>query len=148
MMRSRRSVLTLDLRDAPELVAAYRQHHAAVWPEVLRSLRRVGVREMEIFALGRRLVMLLETAPGFDAERDFARHVASHPRCAEWEELMKAFQQPPPGAPAGRLWTEMERIFSLRSLLGGPARRARRSRAGAPGRGESRAALGGRRPRG
>ena len=148
MIRSRRSVLTLDLKDDPELVAAYRRHHAAVWPEVLRSLRRVGVREMEIFALGRRLVMLLTTAPGFDAERDFARHVASHPRCAEWEKVMEAFQQPPPGAPAGRLWTEMEPIFGLRSQLGGLARRARRPGREKPGRRPSREARGRGRPRG
>jgi L-rhamnose mutarotase len=110
------TILTLDLKDA-RAARAYRRHHAAVWPEVLRSLRRVGVREMEIFALGRRLVMVLETRPGFDPARDFARHRASHPRCAEWEDLMKAYQQPPPGAPRGTLWTPMENVFSLRAQL-------------------------------
>jgi L-rhamnose mutarotase len=110
-------VLTLDLKDDPAAVRAYRKHHAAVWPEVLKSLRKVGVRRMEIYALGRRLVMLMETKPGFDAARDFKRHVTSHPRCAEWEELMKTFQQPPPGAPRGRLWTPMEPIFSLQRQL-------------------------------
>jgi L-rhamnose mutarotase len=110
------SILTLDLKDA-RAARAYRKHHAAVWPEVLRSLRKVGVKEMEIFALGRRLVMVMETRPGFDAQRDFARHRASDPRCAEWEELMKGYQQAPPGAPRGALWTPMENIFSLRGQL-------------------------------
>jgi L-rhamnose mutarotase len=110
-------VLTLDLKDDPQAVAAYRRHHAAVWPEVLKSLRKVGVRSMDIYALGRRLVMLMDTRPGFSAKRDFKRHVASHPRCAEWEALMSTFQQPPPGAPRGRLWTEMEEVFSLRRQL-------------------------------
>ena len=116
-------VLTLDLKDDPRAVAAYRKRHAAVWPEVLKSLRKVGVRKMEIYALGRRLVMLMDTRPGFVAARDFKRHVASDPRCAEWEELMKTFQQPPPGAPRGRLWTEMEQVFSLKRQL---RRRAKR----------------------
>jgi len=111
------TVLTLDLRNDPAAIEAYRRHHAAVWPEVLKSLRKIGVRSMDIYALGRRLVMLLETKPGFDAERDFARHNASHPRCAEWERLMKTFQEPPPGAPPGRLWTPMQEIFSLRRQL-------------------------------
>jgi L-rhamnose mutarotase len=110
------SILTLDLKDA-RAVRAYRKHHAAVWPEVLRSLRQVGVKDMEIFALGRRLVMVLETREGFDPARDFARHRASDPRCAEWEDLMKAYQQPPPGAPPRTLWAPMERIFSLRDQL-------------------------------
>lgn len=121
----RRTVLTLDLKDDPAAIA-YRRHHAAVWPEVLRSLRSVGVRDMQIYALGRRLCMVLETEPGFVAERDFARHNASHPRCAEWEALMKTFQQPPRGAPPGRLWTPMEPIFNLRKQLRKPARRKTR----------------------
>jgi L-rhamnose mutarotase len=124
------TLLTLDLKGR-RAVGPYRRHHAAAWPEVLRSLRNVGVKEMEIFALGRRLVMVLETRRGFDAKRDFARHRASHPRCAEWEDLMKGYQQAPPGAPRGALWTPMERVFSLSrqlAALDGPRRAARRPR--------------------
>jgi L-rhamnose mutarotase len=122
------SLLTLDLKSRRG-AAAYRKHHAAVWPEVLRSLRRVGVKEMEIFALGRRLVMVLETRRGFDPARDFARHRASHPRCAEWEDLMKGYQRSPPDAPRGALWTPMERVFSLSrqlAALDAPRRKSRR----------------------
>jgi L-rhamnose mutarotase len=110
---ARRFVLTLDLKDDPQVVRAYRRHHRAAWPEVLRSLRRVGVRELDIYALGRRLVMILVTRDGFDLKKDFARHAASDPRCAEWEALMKGFQQPPPGARRGELWARMEPIFRL-----------------------------------
>ena len=104
-------VLTLDLKRSPRAIAAYERHHRAVWPEVLRSLGRVGVKRMDIFRLGRRLVMVLGTADGFDLKRSFARHVAADPRCREWEELMKAFQSPPPGAPKGQLWTPMKPVF-------------------------------------
>ena len=37
------------------VVAEYKAHHRRVWPEVRRSLRRVGVKAMDIYALGRRL---------------------------------------------------------------------------------------------
>jgi len=106
-------VLTLDLREGPGVVEAYRAHHDAIWPEVERSLRAIGIRVLEIYALERRLVMVLETDEGFDMAARFARHVASDPRCAEWEELMKTFQQAPPGAPPGVLWTPMERVYRL-----------------------------------
>ena len=109
----KRFVLTLDLQDDPAKVEAYRAHHRAVWPEVTDSLRAVGVRAMDIFALGRRLVMVMDTDDGFDLEAGFARHAASHPRCAEWEALMKTFQEPPPGAKPGETWALMERIFEL-----------------------------------
>jgi len=108
-----RRVLTLDLRPGPDVQEAYRAHHAAVWPPVEESLRAIGIRALEIFALERRLVMVLETDEGFDFVERFAVHVASDRRCAEWEALMKTFQQAPPGAPPGVLWTEMERVYRL-----------------------------------
>jgi L-rhamnose mutarotase len=118
----KRFVLTLDLKDDPQAARRYTAHHRAVWPEVQRSLRRIGVRAMDIYRLGRRLVMVMDTKDGFDRRRDFAAHVASDPRCAEWEELMKTFQQRPPGARPGELWALMQPVFHL-----GPARRRRSS---------------------
>jgi L-rhamnose mutarotase len=124
-----RHVMTLDLKDDPRGIAAYRRHHRQIWPEVRDSLRRVGVLRMDIYQLERRLVMVMDTREGFDLKRSFAAHVASHPRCAEWEELMKTFQQAPPGARPEQLWTPMESIFHLeRRAARAPGRRERRSR--------------------
>jgi L-rhamnose mutarotase len=113
-----RRVLTLDLRPGPAVQEAYRAHHAAVWPCVEESLRAIGIRALDIYALERRLVMVLETDQGFDMAERFAAHVASDPRCAEWEALMKTLQQAPPGAPPGVLWTEMERVYRLEPSAG------------------------------
>jgi L-rhamnose mutarotase len=108
-----RRVLTLDLRPGPGVPEAYREHHKAVWPPVEESLRAIGVRAMDIYLLERRLVMVLETDDDFDMAARFSQHIASDPRCAQWEELMKTLQQAPPGAPPGALWTEMECVFRL-----------------------------------
>lgn len=108
-----RRVLTLDLRDGDAVAEAYVAHHRAIWPEVAASLRAFGVLGLDIYRLERRLVMVLDTVDGFDLAADFARHAASDPRCAQWEELMKTFQQAPPGAPPGSLWTVMEPVFHL-----------------------------------
>jgi L-rhamnose mutarotase len=105
--------MAVDLKDDPEGIEAYRAHHRAIWPEVAESLRRIGIREMDIYLLGRRLVMVMVTDEGFDLERRFAAHRASNPRCAEWEDLMRTFQQPPPGAAPGESWTPMEPVFHL-----------------------------------
>lgn len=113
MPAGKRYVLTLDLKDDPQGIEAYERHHRAVWPEVVRSLRKVGVRAMDIYRLERRLVMVIDAEPGFDLRLGFAAHRASDPRCAEWEELMKAFQQPPPGARPGEMWARMEPVFHL-----------------------------------
>ena len=124
-----RHVMTLDLKDDPAGVAAYRRYHREIWPEVRDSLLRVGVLRMDIYALERRLVMVMDTREGFDLKRSFAAHAASHPRCAEWEELMKTFQQAPPGARPGQLWTPMVSIFHLgRRAARARGTRGRRSR--------------------
>ena len=107
-----RHVLTIDLRDDPEVIESYKAHHRRVWPEVVRSLQRAGIRNMEIYLLGRRLVMVVDT-DGADFRRCFAAHVSSSPRVAEWERLMKSLQQPAPDAEPGEWWTAMERLFTL-----------------------------------
>lgn len=106
-----RHVLTVDLRDDPAAIQAYVEHHERVWPEVLDSLRRAGVRAMDIYLLERRLVMVIELQPGLDVQRVFASHMAAGPRVTEWERLMKSLQQPPPGAAPGTGWTPMRRVF-------------------------------------
>ena len=112
-----RSVLAVDLKDDPHVLRRYLEHHARVWPEVLASLRGAGIRAMDIYLLGRRLVMVVETE-GQDYRRCFAAHASSHPRVAEWEAMMRALQQPAPGGAPGEWWTEMQPVFSL----AGPSR--------------------------
>ena len=108
-----RHVLTVDLRDDRAAIERYRQHHADVWPEVVRSFRAVGVRDLDLYLLDRRLVMIVNLDDGLVLDEVLARHRASHPRVAEWEALMKTFQQPPPGARPGETWAPMEPVFAL-----------------------------------
>lgn len=108
-----RHVLTVDLRDDPAAIAAYREHHRRVWPEVAESLRRAGVEQLEIHMLGRRLVMIVELGDSADYKRAFAAHVTSSPRVAEWERLMKSLQEPVPDTAPGEWWAAMEPVFSL-----------------------------------
>ncbi len=122
-----RHVLTVDLRDDPAAIEAYQAHHRRVWPEVVRSLRRAGVREMEIHVLGRRLVMIVDTG-GKDVRRCFAEHAASSPRVAEWEALMKQLQQPPLDGHPGEWWALMEPVFRLEPQEDAPAAAGRMPR--------------------
>lgn len=108
-----RYVFTLNLKDDPAVVDAYVRHHRDVWPEVQASLLRVGVQRMDIYLLGRRLVMIVDMREGIDYRVAFASHASSSARVAEWEGLMKAMQEPVPGARAGEWWAAMEPVFHL-----------------------------------
>ena len=106
-----RHCLFLDLRDDPALIAQYEAHHRAVWPEVQAHLRAQGVTRMEIWRLGTRLCMLMETD---DARFDPARMAAAEandPRLVAWETLMGTFQAATPWTPPGRKWTPGALIF-------------------------------------
>ena len=108
-----RYVLTVNLKNDPAAIEAYRDYHRRVWPEVLQSLRDVGVEAMDIYLLGRRAVMIVEMTDGLDYRRAFAAHASSNPRVAEWERLMKSLQEPSPDAAAGEWWAVMEPVFRL-----------------------------------
>lgn len=104
--------LTLLLQDDPAKIAAYKQHHQAVWPEVTARIRQFGIREMQIFLLGRRMFMYIETEDSFDPKRDFAR-INEGARSLEWDNLMRELQERAPEAQPHEWWGEMEHVFDL-----------------------------------
>lgn len=103
---------TLCLRDDPEAIRLYKEHHLAVWTEVLAGLRMVGIQEMKIFLRDTRMFMYLETDDSFVPERDFPRS-QEHPRVQEWEKLMGALQTRSPEARAEEWWADLELVFDL-----------------------------------
>ncbi len=104
---------TINLKDDPQTIERYLEHHRAIWPEVERGLESIGIQRMLIFKLGRQLFMFMETTDAFDPERDFPRYEASNPRNREWQELMASMQEPVPDARPGEWWAEMKLVFSL-----------------------------------
>jgi len=114
-----RHCLLLDLVDDAELIARYRAWHApgATPPAIVRSIRAADITGMEIYQLGDRLVMIMETGPAFSAEAKAAADAADADVQA-WEALMSQFQRPTPWTPAGQKWTPAERIFDLAEQSG------------------------------
>ena len=105
--------LTIDLADDSELIAQYKAHHADPWPEPLQGLAAVGIIDMKIFLLGRRMFMYMIATDEFDSDRDFPRYVEQNPQAAEWDELMRTFQRQVPEAQDGEWWANMEMVFDL-----------------------------------
>ena len=90
-MPVKRYCQTLDLKNNPELIAEYRKIHSRgeAWPEIREGIQSVGILEMEIYIIGSRLFMIVETPLDFD-----------------WEECV-------PGSSAAEKWRLMERMFYL-----------------------------------
>ena len=110
---------TLDLKGNPELIAEYRKRHSEgeAWSEILDGIREVGILEMEIYIVGTRLFMIVETPVDFDWSTAMAR-LSTLPRQQEWEDYMSEFQVAPPGASSDEKWVLMERMFHLYNAKG------------------------------
>jgi L-rhamnose mutarotase len=108
-----RYCLALDLKQDPELIEQYEAHHRAVWPEIIEHLRRHGISGMDIFRLGTRLVMIMETDDAVYDPQRMAAAERDNPRIQEWEALMWRFQAPTPWTPQGQKWIPMKQIFNL-----------------------------------
>ena len=110
-----RHCFALDLKDDPTLIEEYLEHHRHVWPEVIASFYDAGVRAVQLYRIGTRLVMLFETDETFSTARKAA--VDARPRIQEWERLMSKYQQPLPESGPGQKWVEMDCIFDFQGDL-------------------------------
>ncbi|KAL7571030.1 hypothetical protein ACA910_003749 [Epithemia clementina (nom. ined.)] len=110
-----RYCLACDLKDEPNLIAKYKEYHAAsnAWPEITQSIKDSGITYMQIYLTGNRLFMIMETDDAvFDFERKAAMDTAN-PKVQEWETLMDTFQQRLPWSEEGAKWVLMDKIFQL-----------------------------------
>ena len=107
---------TLKLKDDPELIEAYKKVHApgAAWPEITQGMKEVGIVDMEIYILGNRLFMIMDTISDFDHDKAM-NELAKKPRQKEWEAFVSRFQQTSSEASADEKWQLMERIYKLGS---------------------------------
>jgi L-rhamnose mutarotase len=105
---------TLSLKDDAQLIEDYKKVHApgCAWPEITQGMREVGIIDMEIYILGTRLFMIMDTVPDFNHDHAMTE-LASKPRQSEWEAYVSRFQQTSAEATADEKWQLMERIYKL-----------------------------------
>jgi L-rhamnose mutarotase len=112
--RLKRYVQFLEISDDPELMEQYCKWHSEEhhWKEIRDGIRQVGILEMEIYMLGNKLVMIVDTPADFQWEEAMNR-LATLPRQAEWEAFVSKFQGCAADARSDEKWQPMERMFRL-----------------------------------
>lgn len=110
----RRYCKTLSLEDDPQLIEEYKRVHKAdnTWPEITQGMIEVGILDMEIYIMGPRLFMIMDTIPEFDHDRDMGV-LATKERQSEWEAFVSRFQKTSSDATADEKWQLMDRIYKL-----------------------------------
>jgi L-rhamnose mutarotase len=105
---------TLSLKDDAQLIEDYKKVHApgCAWPEITQGMREVGIIDMEIYILGTRLFMIMDTDADFDHDLAMTE-LATKPRQSEWETYVSRFQNTSAEATADEKWQLMERIYKM-----------------------------------
>lgn len=93
----------------PEHIGEYERIHAAVWPEVLDTIRSCNIRNYSIFRHEHTLFAYFEYV-GDDYAADMAR-MAADPKTQEWWRITEPMQEPLPGRAAGQWWLPLPEVF-------------------------------------
>lgn len=107
--------MTVELKNDPELIREYEEHHKAVWPEIISSIKDAGIENMQIYRYGTRLFMIMEVNDNFSFEKKRLADI-NNVTVQEWEELMWKYQQPLEGTAKGEKWILMDKIFELKEF--------------------------------
>jgi L-rhamnose mutarotase len=102
------------LQVRPELLAEYRERHAAVWPDMLRALRETGWRNYSLFARPDGLVVGYVEADDLDAAQ---RAMAMTEVNARWQAQMSRFFTGHGGRPPDEGFVLLEEVFNLEDQL-------------------------------
>lgn len=97
------------IRLKPEAGERYRAYHAAVWPEVLATIRACHIHNYSIYFKDGYLFGYFEYH-GDNFEADMAK-MAADPKTQEWWAIMKPMQQPLDTRAPGEWWASMEEVF-------------------------------------
>ena len=95
----------------PGKYALYKKLHAAVWPGVLKTIRKCHIRNYSIYHKDGWLFSYFEYI-GKDLNADMAK-MAADPLTQKWWAVCKPCHQPLKTRAKGEWWANMEETFHL-----------------------------------
>jgi len=99
------------LKVKEDKIEEYKQHHEAVWPEMLDALRRNGWHNYSLFLRDDGLLFgYFETPESFQAALD---GMAAEEINARWQDFMAPYFENLEGAHADEGMLELEEVFHL-----------------------------------
>lgn len=103
------------LQVKPDRVAEYREHHAAVWPEMLRALHRAGWHNYSLFLRDDGLLIGYFETPvsAAEAQAGMARTEVN----ARWQAEMGEFFEDLDGLPPDEGFLQLQEVFHLEDQL-------------------------------
>ncbi|MBS1814526.1 MAG: L-rhamnose mutarotase [Acidobacteria bacterium] len=101
--------VAFQLRIKADMIEQYDDLHRHVWPEMIESLEKMGVREYSIFRRGQDLFLTLR-CPDFDALIEQMKHSDVDRR---WQRMMASYWEPVPGQRDDEPFAMMKEVFYM-----------------------------------
>jgi len=93
----------------PGKLALYKKLHAAVWPDVLKTIKKCHIRNYSIYYRDGLLFSYYEYT-GKDHAADMKK-MAADPETQRWWSINNPLQEPLATCPEGEWWTYAEELF-------------------------------------
>jgi len=100
----------------PEKEQQYRELHAAVWPDVVKAIRKANIRNYNIYLAeihGKKYLFSHFEYTGNDPAKDFASIGQDKTTKEKWWPITDAYQKRLPGTPEGEQWLGMEMLMHI-----------------------------------
>lgn len=105
----KRYVSTLELEEDSLLIEEYKRIHGIgmCWPEIVNNMKEIGVLDMELYIMGTRAFLIMDTNLEYNPKTDNDIW-AKKPREKEWQTYVSRFQKTSPDSDILAKWKSME----------------------------------------
>ena len=102
---------TIDLKNNEKRIEEYLEHHRNPRKDVIQAVVDTGVVDEKIWISGNHLFMIVVADDNWDPSN--LQKYAMTSAGKEWDELMRAYQQPVKEAREGEWWSQMSLVVDL-----------------------------------
>jgi L-rhamnose mutarotase len=107
-------IYAVSISTEPNKLQEYLAYHDSIWPEVEAGFKLAGYKEINMFRFEQFIVMQIKVPAGANLSEMSKNAADSHPRCAEWNQLMDTYQIGLPGTSNGQKWVELNEFYSFK----------------------------------
>ena len=112
-MKYEEYVFAVQLVEDSDMISEYLDYHQNIWPEVEAGFKKAGYEEIRLYRFENFVTMIVKAPLGSDLNQMGKICNDSHPKVAEWNQLMDGFQKGLPGSQEGQSWAAMEKYYEF-----------------------------------
>lgn len=113
--KTKELVFVVNLVNDTSKITEYLNYHKQVWPEVAAGFKKAGYKAIKMYRFNTSLVMLITIPAGADINRLGKVAEAYDKKCAEWNKMMRNYQEGVTGTDEGQQWVQAELFYSFKN---------------------------------